>query len=941
LAEPDKTTSVRELLARASRALAARDFKSCEACLGQAQNIEPGHSGISALLGTVFLIQGRCPEARLQFEASLKSNPRQPQVLTQLATARLRMGDKPGFSGALDEALGLDPENLPALRLLAGYLMSQGDYGGAVDASLRAIRRAPRDAASQILLGQALYGRRDWDGAERAYRAAQELDPANRQVAEAIAALERVELKSGGAPRTESPFDGYRRAAAERPGSLAAVRPRLAWMAFRRLFNSLIYDPVADGHPAMGWQWQRARVSRSRFEPILEWLDEPGGPSAIELPLTMDLPRAFEALERLHDLILGRLAAGTAGVTSIRSWETRRRERAPLPQGFAMEAAVDALERDLREAPASIAATLLHGSLADGLVAGGFSDADVICFVGRPMPGGRGFWEAAQWLFSLNHRLLAINPCMHHGPMIAFAGEIECAAEAALPAAVIRNGVWCKGGFPEAAYHDGTLESVASVGTLEEYFEAIHLIVPDLRCAFDVLWWASSALFLPLLLQQAETGESIYKRECLELKRAPLPDSLWGVLQGVSEVRLELGRWMASRLPAGGVEHDRTANPGRTLVDFRRRLSLAPEEVRGLGITDPLMQGVRQLWEYVRNRSLEVGYARLGGRTEARPVGWTWPRKLTGMPRRLGHADYDRARAAFLDRCRGRAEVRAVFEFGEVGCPGLSDLDFCVVLGDGCLGVPEDLLAAAFPEDVAYLVDHDPLFVSASAASSLGAVFPVFSARQLWGEPFEIPLSATLPRFVQAAAITYKNLRKYPASADGLFAKPEVNLRTALAVLHSSAHIKRCLESLGIAPGEGIEAAVSLDRNWRSRFAAGETPGPGDVLAVLDACGACNGPLVSGLVEFWTRAAAGLPDDGLPRPSRGPDAARWILGELGLDAERRRNPAFGPSLQPLVGEYLAVKRRFVEFERSRGRIPSDYIEDPDSVLGPSADAAAE
>ena len=26
-----------------------------------------------------------------------------------------------------------------------------------------------------ILLGQALYGRRDWDGAERAYRAAQEL----------------------------------------------------------------------------------------------------------------------------------------------------------------------------------------------------------------------------------------------------------------------------------------------------------------------------------------------------------------------------------------------------------------------------------------------------------------------------------------------------------------------------------------------------------------------------------------------------------------------------------------------------------------------------------------------------------------------------------------------------------------------------------------------
>ncbi len=91
---------------------------------------------------------------------------------------------------------------------------------------------------------------------------------------------------------------------------------------------------------------------------------------------------------------------------------------------------------------------------------------------------------------------------------------------AALPSAVFRNGCWLNGKIDQVAYHDGTFEAVLSLEGFADYFERHHQFVPDLRNAFDVLWWCSSMLFLPLLHEQVATGTSVYKRTCLAGKFA-------------------------------------------------------------------------------------------------------------------------------------------------------------------------------------------------------------------------------------------------------------------------------------------------------------------------------------------------------------------------------------------------------------------------------------
>jgi hypothetical protein len=728
-----------------------------------------------------------------------------------------------------------------------------------------------------------------------------------------------------------SSFAFFCEAASNRPDVFPAITHRLAWLEFRRLFNSLINGPVCDATPSTVLKWQKSKVPRQRLDPLKRWLSPDAEADIKNLPDDVPMREAFEWLEYCHDSIRKELKQ-KIGPCTARSVASTRTSPGPFPPGFSRQASVNRLCETLQSAPPSIAAALLHGSLADGLVSGGFSDADVLCIVNNPVKGRHTFWEAAQWLFKLNHQLFAINPCMHHGPMIAFADEITCAAEASLPSAIIHNGYWCIGGFSEASYHDSLYENVSALTDFELYFEQHHLFVPDLRNAFDILWWTSSTLILPVLLHQASSGVSIYKRECLTGPLADFPKSLRSTLSSVSEVRVALGRWIAARLPAEkSVNLD--ANPGILLAEYRSKLRMSAEDMRALGLHDSLMSEVRRLWEHVRARVLEIGWRHLDASTSIPPVTWSWLRPTRHQPRHLNHADYESAREAFVSRCNAKPEVKAVFEFGEVGCPGLSDLDFCVVLDSDFNGTPTDLGADSFPEEIGYIMDHDPLFVSAAMAPKLGAFFPILSSRQLYGNPMDLPASHTFSANIQAAAITHKNLRKYPRDLDWLLSQDQLNIRTILAFLHSANHIDRCLKSLALASPKEIKNAVALDEKLRARFRAGNAPTAEDVFLTVDTCMAYCGPVQEILVGYWLQAAKSLPVNGGKHiPEFGLQAVHWVRAELSFRAMRKSASINRPTLYPFIAEYLDAKRRFFVFEQCRRRSPSVYMEDPNIEL---------
>jgi hypothetical protein len=722
----------------------------------------------------------------------------------------------------------------------------------------------------------------------------------------------------------DTPFARFREIAINRQDVFPAIRFRQAWLEYKSLFSNLINGPVWNAYPGTLTEWEASCVPRAHFAKLALT----AGPAAesIELPASanISLPAAFGLLEQFHDLIRRELER-EAGYGTALPVPPMRDRPGPLPPSFRRMDEVGNLMQALQAPPAAIAATLVHGSLADGLVAEGFSDADVLCLIQSPVKGAHHFWEAARWLFKLNHRLFAVNPCMHHGPMIVFASEIKCAAEASVPSAIIRNGFWCHGGIDQINYHDGLYEGVAAWEVFEFYFEAHHLFVSDLKNAFDALWWTSNILILPILLHQTQNGRSIYKRDCLV---GPLPADLQAfgeILAEVSAVRLRLGQWINSRLPAAGLI-DEEANPGAIVADHRDLLRMTPADIRSLGLDDALMRAGQHLWDHGRTCALAFGHKLLGSLQPVHPVVWRWPRLTTREPHLLTHQDYDHAREVFLSRASAEPAIKAVFEFGEVGCPGLSDLDFCVILDDEYKGSPSNLQAAAFPEKIAYIMDHDPLFVSSSMAGNLAAFFPIFSARQLYGPATNLPLSRSFDPSTQAAAITHLNLRKYPRDLDWLIQQPAINVRTILAFLHSAQHVAKCLGSIGLQPGEEIQAAVILDRNIRRRFLVGQHPSPVDLFDATRACMAFCAPLSCSLTRYWMDV---LQQSGRPLPPQFQErdmATRWVRGMLSSTAQRNHH-FVGLEILPSLSEYIHSKQEFCNFERARNREPSVYMED--------------
>jgi tetratricopeptide (TPR) repeat protein/DNA-binding NarL/FixJ family response regulator len=122
----------------------------------------------------------------LKFQALLDRNLRE-------AEASLKKKDVSRAERFFRRAIVLDPDNLPASRGLAACLNQLGDGAAAVRWAQRALAREPRDPDAHIVLGDALLLLGDKVGAEREWREANRLDPANNQAQNRIRRLRMMQ----------------------------------------------------------------------------------------------------------------------------------------------------------------------------------------------------------------------------------------------------------------------------------------------------------------------------------------------------------------------------------------------------------------------------------------------------------------------------------------------------------------------------------------------------------------------------------------------------------------------------------------------------------------------------------------------------------------------------------------------------------------------------
>lgn len=187
-------------------ALARGEHTDALAAFGTALTAAPDYVPALVGRGQAFLALKQDADALAAFESALAANPDLPDVARRVEVLRFRnvqqtieAGRTAAAAGRFDDArvaygraLDLSPESAFLHRELAAVERSSGN----ADAALRQFRRAaeldPSDAASLVAIGDLLAQRRDFGGAEAAYRQAAALEPSAELSTKIAAAAEGV-----------------------------------------------------------------------------------------------------------------------------------------------------------------------------------------------------------------------------------------------------------------------------------------------------------------------------------------------------------------------------------------------------------------------------------------------------------------------------------------------------------------------------------------------------------------------------------------------------------------------------------------------------------------------------------------------------------------------------------------------------------------------------
>ncbi|MBI4682548.1 MAG: hypothetical protein HY757_05530 [Nitrospirae bacterium] len=108
--------------------------------------------------------------------------------------------------------------------------------------------------------------------------------------------------------------------------------------------------------------------------------------------------------------------------------------------------------------------------------------------------------------------------------------------------------------------------------------------------------------------------------------------------------------------------------------------------------------------------------------------------RLINIPERYGLSDYDKAVESFIEHYRKHQDIIAIYQFGNVSAPGISDLDFIVVLRDK-LNAPFDneYSICRFSKDLRYLYnDTQPFLMPINIFKNFYKIFPVSSLKLLY-----------------------------------------------------------------------------------------------------------------------------------------------------------------------------------------------------------------
>jgi predicted nucleotidyltransferase len=330
-------------------------------------------------------------------------------------------------------------------------------------------------------------------------------------------------------------------------------------------------------------------------------------------------------------------------------------------------------------------AVLLHGSLATLDYAKDYSDLDTVIIISkRAFSSGSVLGRFRKFYRRSLSYLYWFDPLQHHGHIVFTEWDLNWYSENLLPIVVFENARSLTGEPVDICFslRDSTSDGINEFARVVSVFKdrAINSYVP--RDPWSAKSFLSELMLLPSIYCQV-LGERCDKKTSFGTAKNTLSPNKWSVMDEATEIRLSwryhrksnlapeiavklnLDPWIIRRL---------SSNPKSAVLD---RLPIKIDKLfvqRAAKLADAML-------EVVKEQSLK-----LKGYPPKKKVRFAKEEitdlQLTHLPYNRSLTEYRATIDRFLEKAARINAVKAVYQFGSIGAPGLSDIDLALVVKD-------------------------------------------------------------------------------------------------------------------------------------------------------------------------------------------------------------------------------------------------------------------
>lgn len=145
-----------ELLQKAAEALQRRDLSSAREALAQAERLNPQQSGLWAMYGGLYGLQGQNQKATEALQKEIQYHPGTEPIYLMLAELQEHAGQQDAAIATLSKLVKIAPSNSQGAVALANLLMQQKKYTEAVAPLEGALKENPNETRLELALVEAL-----------------------------------------------------------------------------------------------------------------------------------------------------------------------------------------------------------------------------------------------------------------------------------------------------------------------------------------------------------------------------------------------------------------------------------------------------------------------------------------------------------------------------------------------------------------------------------------------------------------------------------------------------------------------------------------------------------------------------------------------------------------------------------------------------------------